>query len=356
MLNAAFPRHSNHTVLTDGGHQTRIFELKRPRGRCRSPERVPHPEPTHMQQPPSVVTPGNHDGVHLGHRALIDAAKRAAADHSWLTLAMCFDPHPTAILAPERAPTLLTTMPRRIELLKGAGCDQVVVLPFDQEFAKTAPSVFVDSVLRDACGARGVVVGPDFHFGHRRSGNVETLREMGVQAGFTVEVVDPVMMGDDPVSSTRIRGVLTEHGAVEDAAKMLMRVHETEGEVIRGDQRGRKIGFPTANLDVTPVQLPKDGVYSVVVRLLNEPGRKLWHGVANLGLRPTFEAGRAVEVHLLGFEGELYGQRMRVGFVTRIRGEQKFDDLDGLRKQIGVDCEQAKNALHGLSEELVRWI
>ena len=309
-----------------------------------------------MQQPPSVVTPGNHDGVHLGHRALVDAAKRTAVDHGWRTLAMCFDPHPTTILAPERAPSLLTPLSRRIELLKGAGCDEVVVLPFDEDFAKTAPAVFVETVLRDACGARGVVVGPDFHFGHRRSGNVETLRSMGADIGFSVEVVDPVMLGGEIVSSTRIRRILEKDGAVEEVAKMLSRVHETQGRVVPGDQRGRKIGFPTANLEISPVQLPRDGVYAVVARLLDEPGRQLWHGVANLGMRPTFDAGRSVEVHLFGFEGELYSDRMRVGFVTRIRGEQKFDGLEPLRKQIGLDCENAKNALRSLNEEWVRWI
>jgi riboflavin kinase/FMN adenylyltransferase len=309
-----------------------------------------------MRRTHSVVTPGNHDGVHLGHRALIDAAKQTADAEGWQTLAMCFEPHPTAVLVPERAPVLLTEMRRRVELLKGAGCDDVVVLPFDSEFSKMTPDRFVERVLLEACGAKGVVVGPDFHFGHKRSGNIHTLQRWGAREGFTVELVQPVMYGGQAVSSTRLRHILGEDGNVEDAARMMTRVHETTGLVTRGDQRGRQLGFPTANLAVEPLQLPKDGVYAVVARILDEPGAALLHGVANLGNRPTFEAGHSIEVHLLGFEGDLYGKRMRVGFVGRIRGEAKFDGLDALRHQIDRDCDQAKNALQQMDPELVRWI
>jgi riboflavin kinase/FMN adenylyltransferase len=309
-----------------------------------------------MRRNDSVVTPGNHDGVHLGHRALIDAAKRTADAHSWQTLAMCFEPHPTAVLVPERAPVLITDMRRRVEILKGAGCDDVVVLPFDSEFSRMTPDRFVERVLLEACRAKGVVVGPDFHFGHRRAGNIGTLRHWGEREGFTVELVQPIMYGDEAVSSTRLRRILREDGNVEDAAIMMTRVHETTGLVTPGDQRGRELGFPTANLDVELVQLPKDGVYAVVARVLDEPGAPLLHGVANLGDRPTFEAGRSVEVHLFGFDGDLYGKQMRVGFVARIRGEAKFDGLKALRTQIDQDCDLAKNALQQLSPDLVRWI
>ena len=260
------------------------------------------------------------------------------------------------ILAPERAPVLLTDMSRRVELLKGAGCDDVVVLPFDAEFAQTTPDTFVERVLLEACNAKGVVIGPDFHFGHKRSGNIVTLREWGDRVGFTVEVVEPVMYKGKSVSSTRIRRALKEDGNVEDAGVMMTRVHEAAGTVVRGDRRGREIGFPTANLDVEPLQLPKDGVYSVVARVLEETGAPLLHGVANLGVRPTFEAGRSVEPHFFNFEGDLYGKRLRVGFVSRIRDERKFGDLQELRGQIDRDCEQAKNALQEMDRELVRLI
>ncbi|MEM7139371.1 MAG: bifunctional riboflavin kinase/FAD synthetase [Myxococcota bacterium] len=309
-----------------------------------------------MREAPSVVTPGNHDGVHLGHRALINAAKQAADADGSRTLAMCFDPHPTAILAPDRAPVLLTKMPRRVELLKGAGCDDVVVLPFDTDFAKTPPDTFVERVLLDACHAKGVVVGPDFHFGHKRAGNIDTLRQWGARVGFTVEVVEPVMHDGAPVSSTRIRRVLREAGDVEAAAAMLTRLHETSGTVVRGDGRGRQLGFATANLDVEPLQLPADGVYSVVGRVLDDPGAPLLRGIANLGERPTFAAGRSVEPHFFDFDGDLYDKRLRVGFVTRIRGERKFGGVAELTAQIERDCEKAKNALQHVDRELVRWI
>ncbi len=318
------------------------------RSRSRAPEL--------MRRSPSVVTPGNHDGVHLGHRALIDAAKRTADAHGWQTLAMCFEPHPTAVLVPERAPVLITDMQRRVEILKGAGCDDVVVLPFDSEFSKMTPDQFVERVLLEACHAKGVVVGPDFHFGYKRSGNIATLRQWGEREGFTVELVEPVMFKGEAVSSTRLRRILREDGNVEDAAVMMTRVHEATGHIVQGDQRGREIGFPTANLEVGPLVLPKDGVYAVVARVLGEAGAPLLRGVANLGNRPTFDAGRSVEVHLFGFDGDLYGKRMRVGFVARIRGELKFDGLEPLRGQINRDCDEAENALQQLGPDLVRWI
>jgi riboflavin kinase/FMN adenylyltransferase len=269
---------------------------------------------------------------------------------------MCFDPHPTTVLAPERAPLLITSMERRVEILRGAGCDDVVVLPFDSEFAKTSPGLFVERVLLDACHAKAVVVGPDFHFGHKRTGNVGTLRKWGEREGFTVELVEPVMFKGESVSSTRIRRILNEDGNVEDAALMMARLHEISGRVVAGDRRGRQIGFPTANLDVERLQLPKDGVYAVAARILDDPGSPLLDGVANLGERPTFDAGRSVEVHLLGFDGELYGTRMRIGFAARLRGEMKFDGPQALRRQIERDCDQAQIALQHSSPELARWI
>ncbi len=305
---------------------------------------------------PCVVTPGNHDGVHLGHRALIDAARERAQSEGHRTVALCFDPHPTTILAPERSPVLLTQMGRRVQILRGAGCDEVIVLPFDADFANTSPQVFVQEVLVGVCNAKGVVIGPDFHFGRARSGNVDTLRALGGDAGFGVEVVDPVMFNGAPVSSTRIRRALAQDRDVRDVAQMLTRVHDVVGRVIQGDQRGRKIGFPTANLDVEPVQLPSDGVYAVAARAQGTDNAPLLFGVANLGVRPTFAAGRAVEVHLFDFEGDLYGTQMRVGFISRIRGEKRFDQVAQLKAQIASDSEQARKDAAEVDQELLRWM
>jgi riboflavin kinase/FMN adenylyltransferase len=303
---------------------------------------------------PSIVTPGNHDGVHLGHRALVHAARARAAGEGLRTLAMFFDPHPTSVLAPERAPTLLTTPTRRAGLLRSAGADDVLVLPFDQTFASMSPEAFVEEVLVSRCAARGVVVGPDFHFGHKRTGNIDTLRALGHVHGFDVTVVEPVMVEGSPSSSTRIRACLRE-GDVTAAATMLARLHEVEGVVVEGDKRGRTIGFPTANLADICVQCPADGVYAVVVRVL-ERDAPLLFGVANVGVRPTMAAGRSFEVHVFDFEGDLYGARLRVGLAQRLRGEQRFSSLDALVAQIGADVGAARAALTTLRQEWLTWL
>lgn len=289
--------------------------------------------------PSAAVTPGNHDGVHLGHRALVDAAKARAEALGLRTVGMFFDPHPTRVLAPERAPTLLTTPKRRVELLQEAGCDEVVVKTFDEEFASTEPRVFVEEILVRACNARCVVTGPDFQFGRGRAGNIDTLRALGAEYGFEVVVTPPVLYEGEPSSSTRIRRVLAE-GDVVSAAGMLTRLHETEGVVVEGYKRGRELGFPTANLAPEPTLLPKDGVYVVAVKDL-DADRSLF-GVANLGTRPTLEAGRSVEIHLFDFSGDLYGHRLRVGYAARLRDEIKFFGLDELRAQIARDVAAAR--------------
>src|SRR5690606_9835633 len=263
------------------------------------------------------------------------------------------DPHPTQLLAPERAPTLLTTPRRRAELLRRAGADEVLVLPFDEPFAATPPRVFAEEILRDRCDARAVVVGPDFHFGAKRAGNVDTLRTLGGELGYGVIVVPPVTYGDSVSSSTRIRRLLRE-GEVEEASHLLCRFHEVDGEVVTGQQRGRTIGFPTANLDCEPVQLPMDGVYAVVGRRLDVPDAPLLRGVANLGVRPTMAAGRSVEAHFFDFDGDLYGARLRVAFTNRLRAEQKFSGIDELKAQIARDAVEARARLAELFTDAER--
>ena len=298
---------------------------------------------------PSVVTPGNHDGVHLGHRALVAAARQLAAEHGARVLPMFFDPHPTAFFRPDAAPALLTSPARRIALLRKAGADDVAVETFDEAFANQSPEAFVRDVLVGRYAARGVVVGPDFQFGKGRAGDVEVLRTLGDSLGFSVTVVPPVEVGADVVSSTRIRSVLTQ-GDVAAATALLGRVHDVRGVVVEGHRRGRTIGFPTANLDCEPVLLPADGVYAVVARVLDgspvdDSETRLLRGVANLGVRPTMQAGRSVEVHFFDFDADLYGKALRVGFCARLRAEKKFDGLDALKAQIARDADAARTVL-----------
>lgn len=305
----------------------------------------------------SAVVPGNHDGVHVGHRALIAEARRAAAHAGLDVVALTFNPHPLTLLAPERAPVPITTIERRIELLQQAGVDRVVVARFDEAYASQPPDEFVRQVLVRDLSAKAVVVGPDFRFGAGRRGTLEQLRALGGAHGFEVSEVPPVTLPDiGRVSSTRVREALSA-GEVERARAMLDRFHEVEGTVVLGHRRGSTIGFPTANLDPDPILMPADGVYAVVARVMrssdgtNTPG-PLLSGVANLGTRPTFAAGRSVEAHLFDFDADLYGARLRVFFVARLRAEQKFESVTALREQITKDAEQARELLR--EDDLVR--
>lgn len=299
----------------------------------------------------TVVTPGNHDGVHRGHRALLDQARRVATPLGVSVTALSFHPHPAQVLAPERAPPILTTIERRRQLLLQRGADAVEVLTFDRALSGEAPESFVDRVLVKQLGARALVIGADFRFGKGAKGDVALLREMGPSRGFTVHVLEAVDVDGARVSSSRVRAALKD-GDVALATRLLDRVHDVSGEVVLGHQRGRTIGVPTANLDVRAVLLPADGVYAVVARV----GERIVWGVANLGVRPTVDAGRSTEVHLLDFDGDLYGQDLRVGFVARLRGETKFDGLDALKAQINKDIADAKRALSDADQETWGWI
>jgi riboflavin kinase/FMN adenylyltransferase len=309
---------------------------------------------------PSVVTPGNHDGVHLGHRALVATASQVASQSSTplRVVALTFDPHPMSFLAPERAPALLTDVPRRLELLRDAGADEVVVQSFDREFSLLTPAEFVERILVQKLNARAIVVGADFRFGAQRAGDVALLEQLGAPHGIRVTTVPPVMHEGEPVSSTRVRAALVR-GEVEPAARMLTRVHDIERQVIHGFERGRTIGFPTANLALAGSLAPADGVYAVSVRVLDGDaglGATRLPGVANLGVRPTVQGGRSLEVHLFDFAGDLYDRTLRVGFVARLRGEIKFPDLSALKAQIARDAEASKVALAQVDPALLRWI
>lgn len=301
----------------------------------------------------SVALPGNYDGVHLGHRSLLDAAKDHAQRDGLRVVVLTFDPHPLQLLAPERAPKRLTTTQRRAELLRGAGADEVYVACFDEGFARKSPEDFVKSVIVDDLRARVVIVGSDFRFGADRAGDLTLLRELGKAHGFTVQECTPFLHDDAVVSSTRVRECI-ETGDVNTASTLLARVHEVEGNVIEGHRRGRTIGFPTANLDCDPVLIPRDGVYAVAARVLDE--ERVLSGVLNIGTRPTLAAGRSFEVHLFDFNRDIYAKRLRVGFLARIRDEQKFAGIDALRAQIEKDVASAKEAWANSPEGLLKWM
>ncbi len=292
-----------------------------------------------------VAAVGNFDGVHLGHRAVIDRAKRIARDLGRPLAVITFEPHPREFFAPKAPPFRLTPFRTKAHLLQESGVDLLLAVPFDRALSLKPADEFVRDVLVDGMAARHVVVGYDFAFGHKRSGNTERLREIAAQSGFALTAVEPA--GEDGLvySSTRIRDCLWQ-GQPRQAAELLGHWWEVEGHVQPGDQRGRALGFPTANFTVDGYVEPAFGVYAV--RVGEEIGRSVtWRdGVANLGRRPTFgKEDTVLEVHLLDFSGDLYGKLLRVAFVDFIRPERKFDGIEALKSQIAADRTTAERLL-----------
>lgn len=289
-----------------------------------------------------VVALGNFDGVHRGHQALLAQAQKPAGALGAPLLALTFEPHPRGFFVPDTGPFRLTLAPAKTRLLAEHGVQAVLAQHFDAAFAALPAEAFVGDVLLRGLGARHVVCGYDFTFGARRSGNVERLRAEGKARGFGVTVLDPVMREGEIYSSTRIREALRA-GMVSEAAQLLGHPWEIEGTVELGDQRGRTIGFPTANVDLGQHLRPRFGVYAV--RALVDG---VWRdGVANLGRRPTFgKLKENFEVHLFDFAGDLYGKVLRVAMVDFIRSEMKFEGLDQLKAQIAADGEAARRILH----------
>lgn len=296
----------------------------------------------------SIVTIGAYDGVHRGHQAVIAELRRRARAEDLAAVVVTFDQHPASVVRPESAPKLLTDLPQKLELLEGTGLDGTVVVRFDEARARESAEDFVAEVLVGCAGARGIVVGEDFHFGYNRRGNVAMLRAIGAEGGFDVEPL-PLVPRDDgvdePVSSTAIRRALAG-GEVDVAARLLGRAHEVRGTVVMGDQRGRTIGFPTANVEVPKaIALPADGVYA---GWYVGPGGDEHPCAINIGRRPTFyehAEHSLLEAHLLDFEGDLYDQRARVRFVAFLRSERKFEGIDALATQLKRDIEGARAAL-----------
>jgi riboflavin kinase / FMN adenylyltransferase len=294
----------------------------------------------------AVVAIGNFDGVHRGHAHIFQQARGLAAGLDGESVVLTFDPHPAKVLAPAYAPPLITPLARKLELIAAEGIDATVVEPFDRAFAARSAESFVTDVLAGALGARRIVVGYDFTFGAKRSGTVQLLAELGGKHGFEVTVVPPVSIEGIVCSSTKVREFVLE-GRVDGAALVLGRAPEVEGEVVRGDGRGRTIGVPTANLRTETELVPKIGVYAGTATRLSDGKR--WTAAVNVGTNPTFVAGQSarVEAHLLDCDEDLYGERLRVGFVARLRDEERFASKDALVAQIHKDIEATRRIGHG---------
>lgn len=281
------------------------------------------------------------DGVHLGHRTLVARLVRGARAERASAIAATFEPLPIQALAPGAPATALSDVSERIALLRAAGADAVIVFRFDEAFAAMDAERFIDRV-RHAGDVRRIVVGPDFHFGHRAQGDVATLRARAARDGFAVDVVQPMKNEGGVVSSTRIRNVLLA-GDVEAAARLLGRPYGVRGRVVHGAKRGRALGFPTINLALPPERLlPRDGIYAMWV----EMGEGRFKAAASLGVRPTFGGGdRVLEAFLLDYAGELYGEEVEAAFVKRLRDEIAFASPAELSEQIARDVEDTKRAL-----------
>ena len=300
--------------------------------------------PGHWQAP--VLAIGNFDGVHVGHQAILASVRRSAAARGAAPVALTFDPAPTRVLRPDRAPRSLMTTAQKLEAFEAAGMQGVVVVRFTPELSRWEPERFVSDVLVRWLGVGEVWVGRDFVFGRGRSGTFEVLRELGTSWGFEARKVDPVCLGGAPVSSTRIR-TLVGSGAMREAAALLGRPYAIDGLVVRGDARGRQLGFPTANLQTANELVPPNGVYAGFVRRDDSS----YPAVANLGTRPTFhgQGAASIEAHLLDVDMDLYGASLRLCFVQRLRDERRFESAEALTRQIREDCRQARAVLDGVS-------
>lgn len=290
----------------------------------------------------AVIALGNFDGVHGGHQAVIGRAVRHARDEGRPAIVATFDPHPVRHFKPDAEPFRLTTLDQRQDYLAALGADAMLVLPFDAQLAATSAEDFITQLLLARYGAAGVVTGADFVFGRGRSGDVVTLADHARRHGFFTEMVAPVDDSDEVISSSRIRDALRA-GDCATAARLLTRPFTVRGIVQHGDKNGRKLRFPTANVDMGNYVRPLYGIYAVTGRLAD--GRIL-KGAANIGIRPSFDPPKELlEPHFFDFAEDLYGQSIDVEFRHFLRGEAKFDSMDALMDQIAADCDQARSLL-----------
>jgi riboflavin kinase/FMN adenylyltransferase len=304
------------------------------------------PRPTHWSQP--VVALGNFDGLHRGHMKIMERVRRRAADRGGTPVAMTFDPHPPRVVRPDKAPPLLMTTAQRLEALERAGMQGVVIVRFSPELSRWDPETFVRTALIDWLHPVEVWVGANFLFGRDRSGNYTLLRQLGMRYGFRSEKIDPVRYKEFVVSSTRIRRLVSE-GRVDEAGALLGRHVFIDGKVVRGAGRGREIGSPTANICSENELAPPHGVYATAAQVHGEDAIR--PSVTNIGTRPTFggAGGTVVETHVLDCDRDLYGARVRLFFLQRLRDERAFPDVDALRAQIEADIRHARRLFSMIS-------
>jgi riboflavin kinase/FMN adenylyltransferase len=286
---------------------------------------------------------GFFDGVHLGHQQIIRQAVADAQQHNTAAVVLTFDQHPSTVVAPHHVPPLIQGREQRVQSIAALGPDALLMLPFTEEFSRQPAESFVRTLASELRGIHSVCIGSNFHFGHRRSGNLEVLRALGEEIGFTVHGVASVGLDGTAISSTRIREAI-QAGRLDEAGQMLGRPWSIAGKIVRGDARGRALGFPTANLSVAGLALPPYGVYAAQAVVAGHRHA----AVVNLGVRPTVTGGVAapqLEAHLLGFTGDLYAQDLEVIPVRYLRGERRFESLEDLRRHIGKDVEQARRLL-----------
>jgi riboflavin kinase/FMN adenylyltransferase len=286
---------------------------------------------------------GVFDGVHLGHQRVIGQARDDARSTGGTSVVLTFDPHPMRVLAPDKAPRLLTSTEHKLSLIERLEVDACLLLAFDKPFSRTPPERFIETVARQTNQLQEICVGTRFCFGHDRSGDVRLMEALAPKYGFVAKEIKPVTLGKEMISSTAVRQHVL-NGRLERAAAMLGRPFSILGTVEPGDHRGRELGYPTANLNSHDEVMPPDGVYAVRVKIAAE----LLGGVVNIGVRPTFagtEPRRLLEVHILDFTRELYGQDVEILFLSRLRDEQKFASVEALKTQISADIQAARQIL-----------
>jgi riboflavin kinase / FMN adenylyltransferase len=283
---------------------------------------------------------GVFDGVHLGHQQIIRQTVADARQHDALALVITFDRHPNTVVAPDRVPPLIYSLPQKLRAIESLGTDTLLQIHFDEQFSGQAGEDFIRSLARDLGKIQSVCVGADFVFGRQRSGNVALLKKLGNELVFTVHGLAAVSLDGQIVSSTRIRETI-KAGDLDAASQMLGRAYSLAGQIVRGDQLGHQLGFPTANLDVTGLLLPPNGVYTVHAQIQGRTHR----AVVNIGSRPTLQNPQPqlrVEAHLMDFKSDLYGEEMEITFVDKLREEKRFSSLAALKEQIGRDIAEAR--------------